>query len=234
MRIRRLLPAVLLPASLHFATPLAFSQTAQPMPPMQSHGPDAPPMDRGMDRDHGMDRGMQDDMDMGGGGHHWGGQGMRGEMGRGHRGGGEHGMWWKNPELATRIGLTPDQQKKMEDLFIQGRIQTIDLHASLEKEQLLLEPMMSANPVDKAKADAAIDKLADTRASLEKSEAKTGLSIRAVLTPDQWTKLHTRPEAMHPDAMHPDAMHRPEGGRMGPHHQMPGKPQAPDASNPPA
>jgi Spy/CpxP family protein refolding chaperone len=135
-----------------------------------------------------------------------------GEMGGGgfHRGPG--GMWWKNPEMATRLGLTPDQQKKMEDIFLQSRVQLIHIKATLEEQELMLEPLMSANPVDSTKALAQIGKIADTRAELEKANAKMLLGIRSVLTPAQWTMMH-------------DQEHRrggkdgPDGGKDGPGRQ---------------
>jgi len=133
-------------------------------------------------------------------------RGDRGEMRGGGmerggmRGPGEgmlpRGMWWKNPEVATRIGLTADQQKRIEDTFLQSRLQFIHMHATLEEEQLLLEPLMNANPVDQAKALAQIDKIADTRADLEKANAKMLLSIRGVLSADQWTKLREQHRGM--------------------------------------
>jgi Spy/CpxP family protein refolding chaperone len=121
-------------------------------------------------------------------------------------------MWWKNPETVSAIGLSADQQKKIEDLFTQSRVQLIDLHSALEKEQVLLEPVLDANPVDQAKAISAIDKIANTRADLEKANAKMLLSIRGVLTPEQWTKLQTqRPHGRGPGG--PDAKREPRGPR---------------------
>ena len=147
-----------------------------------------------------------------------------GPDGNDHRFGPDGGAWWKNPEVSTRIGLTPDQQKKIEDLFTQSRMHLIDLHASLEKEQLVLGPLMDANPLDQAKASAEIDKIAETRAELEKTDAKMLLSIRSVLTPDQWTKL----QAEHKEHKQ---FHRelPQGGPQGRHQPKPG----PDGPPPP-
>jgi Spy/CpxP family protein refolding chaperone len=119
-----------------------------------------------------------------------GGGAMGAGMGDGHFGPG--GMWWKNPMVVQRLTLTPDQVKRMDAIFQQSRIELIDLKANLEKQEVLLEPMLSANPPDTPKATLQIDKVADARASLEKSNAKMLLGIRAILTPDQWTKLHTR------------------------------------------
>ena len=100
------------------------------------------------------------------------------------------GMWWKNPMVVQRLTLTPEQIKKMEGIFEQSRLQLIDLKANVEKQNALLEPLLSANPPDTVKAMAQIDKVAEARAELEKANAKMLLGIRGVLTPEQWTKLH--------------------------------------------
>jgi Spy/CpxP family protein refolding chaperone len=99
------------------------------------------------------------------------------------------GTWWKNPDLIQKLTLTPDQQKRMDDILQQSRIQLVHIKASLEEQQILLEPMLDANPPDSAKALAQIGRIADTRAELEKANAKMLLGIREVLTPDQWTKI---------------------------------------------
>ena len=147
------------------------------------------------------------------------------------------GMWWKNPMVVQRLSLTPEQTKKMDDIFQQSRLQLIDLKANVEKQQVLLEPMISANPPNTTKAMAQIDKVADARASLEKANAKMLLGIRGVLTPDQWTNLSTRgrgregfgpPAPGAPDA--PGAPRQPNDNRR----RAP-RPGAPPANpNPPA
>jgi Spy/CpxP family protein refolding chaperone len=122
-----------------------------------------------------------------------------GDSGPGSRGMGHPGArivppgeWWKNPDVIQKLSLTEDQQKKMDGIFQQSRLQLIDLKANLEKLEVTLEPMLNANPPDSAKALAQISKVADARAELEKTNAKMLLGIRSVLTADQWTKLQTR------------------------------------------
>lgn len=102
---------------------------------------------------------------------------------------GPPGMWWKNPDLVQKLALTADQQKHMDDIFQQSRLQLIDLKANLERQEVTLEPMLDANPPDTNKILAQIDKTAQARAELEKGNARMLLGIRNVLTPDQWTKL---------------------------------------------
>jgi Spy/CpxP family protein refolding chaperone len=128
------------------------------------------------------------------------------EMGHGEEGGGmhggfhglPHGLWWKNPMVVQQIGITPEQQKKMDDILQQSRLQLIDLKANVERQEVLLRPLLDANPPDTAQVLAQVDKLAQARADLEKANARMLLGIRTVLTPDQWTKLQARrAEAFH-------------------------------------
>ena len=107
------------------------------------------------------------------------------------------GTWWKNPTTVTALSLTADQQKKLDDIFLQSRIGLIHLHASLEEEQLKLEPLLNANPPDQTKSLTQISKIADLRADLEKADAKMLLSLRGVLTADQWTKLQAEQHLRH-------------------------------------
>ena len=102
------------------------------------------------------------------------------------------GLWWRDPGVVQRVSLTPEQTKKMDDIFQQSRLQLIDLKANIERQNALLDPMLNANPIDQSKTLAQIDKVAQARAELEKADAKMLLAIRGVLTPDQWTKLQTR------------------------------------------
>jgi Spy/CpxP family protein refolding chaperone len=99
------------------------------------------------------------------------------------------GLWWKNPTTITALSLTDDQQKKMDAIFQDSRLKLIDLKANVEKQEVILEPMLAANPPDTNKVLAQIDHVAQARADLEKANARMLLGIRGVLTADQWTKL---------------------------------------------
>ena len=107
--------------------------------------------------------------------------------------GARSGRWWANPQTAELLGLTADQTRKMDDIFQQHRLRLIDLNASLEKEELILEPLMGADQPDDAKVMAQIDRVAQARAELEKANSRMLWSVRRVLTPDQWKKLQSGP-----------------------------------------
>jgi Spy/CpxP family protein refolding chaperone len=104
---------------------------------------------------------------------------------------GPRGRWWDNPQLAQKLGLSADQQKKMDDIFLQSRLKLIDEHASVEKEEAILEPLLSADQPDESRILAQIDKVAQSRAELEKANARMLLGLRGVLTTAQWKTLQT-------------------------------------------
>lgn len=103
------------------------------------------------------------------------------------------GKWWDNPEMVKRLGITADQQKKMDDVWQQSRLKLIDLSATLEKEEVVMEGLMRGPQLDDAKILPAVDRIAQARAELEKANARLMLAIRHALTPEQWEKLDERP-----------------------------------------
>ncbi len=104
---------------------------------------------------------------------------------------GPAGRWWTNPNLVQRLSITADQQKKLDDVFQQQRLQMIDRNAAVQKESAILEPLAAADQPDEAKIIAQVDKLALARTELEKARVRMALAMRRVLNPDQWKRLNT-------------------------------------------
>jgi Spy/CpxP family protein refolding chaperone len=103
--------------------------------------------------------------------------------------GGPPGRWWLDPALVQKLGLTADQQKRMDALFQQNRLKLIDLSADLQKQEAILEPLLEADRPDETQVLAQIDHIAQARAELEKANARMLLGLRSVLTLEQWKKL---------------------------------------------
>lgn len=130
---------------------------------------------------------------------------------------GPGGKWWNNPEIARRVGITTEQQKKMDEVFQQSRLKLIDLNASLQKEEVMMEGLMAGPQLEDSKILPAADRIAEGRAELEKANVRMLLGIRHVLTPEQWTKL----ESERPQGPGPQAAQRGNRGNAG------GPPQGP-------
>jgi periplasmic protein CpxP/Spy len=160
-----------------------LTANAPPLPPL-------PPL-QGPDMGGGMDRGGSGPGGMGPGSMDTGPMAPhRPPMERAFRMG-PRGRWWDNPEIAQKLTLSADQQKKMDDIFLQSRLKLIDQHASVEKEEAILEPLLSSEQPDESRILAQIDKVAQSRAELEKANARMLLGLRGVLTTAQWKTLQT-------------------------------------------
>ena len=107
--------------------------------------------------------------------------------------GGRSGRWWTRPDVIEQLGLSADQRKNLDDILQQHRLKLIDLDAALQREEVTLEPLVSAQPPDDAKVTAQIDRVAQARAELEKANSRMLWQVRRILTPEQWTQLQTRP-----------------------------------------
>ncbi len=102
------------------------------------------------------------------------------------------GKWWTNPLVIRRIGLTDDQQKRVEQVYQQSRLRLIDLRAALEKEEAQLDPLLAAEHPQEGPVLAQIDRVAAARAELEKATARMLFGFRLVLTAEQWQELQSR------------------------------------------
>lgn len=154
------------------------------------------------------------------------------------------GRWWNNPDLAQQLNLTDQQKKQMDDVYLQSRLKLIDLHANLEKQETLLQPMIEADQPDEAKILSQIDAVAQARAELEKANAHMLFDIRKTLTADQWQKLKTlhaerKVFVMHRDHRGPEVWRKhgpmppPDGAVPAPPPAGPGQPQPqPPSDNP--
>jgi protein CpxP len=102
---------------------------------------------------------------------------------------GREAQWWNNPRIAERLKLTDDQRKAMDGILQEHKMTLVDLHANLEKAELVMEPLMKADQPNESAILAQIDKVAQARAELEKANARFLLALRAKLTPDQWKQV---------------------------------------------
>ncbi len=155
-----------------------------------------------------------------------GGQGLHGPGGPGGPGGslrlGPPGRWWDDPEFVKKLGLSEDQQKKMDDIFNTNRLKLIDQFAAVQKEEATMEPLVAADPPDEAKLLAQIDRVAQARVELEKANARVLLGIRRQLTHEQWLKLKAERPPMHGPMHHMGHREESPGPDGGP---PPDKPQ---------
>ncbi len=148
-------------------------------------------------------------------------------------GSGAAGRWWNDPAMVEKLSLSEDQRKSMDAILLEHREKLIDMHASVDKAELAMEPLISADQPSEQLILAQIDKIAQARAELEKANARFLLAIRAKLTPDQWKQLQTARAERHRNMPGHDNM-RPRRHMMMPGVPPEGGPEgAPQAPPPP-
>jgi Spy/CpxP family protein refolding chaperone len=102
---------------------------------------------------------------------------------------GGHGRWWNRPKVIERLKLTDEQRKEFDAILLAHREKLIDLRANVQKAELELEPLVSADQPNEPKILSQIDRVAQARAELEKANARFLLAIRSKLTPEQWKQV---------------------------------------------
>jgi len=101
--------------------------------------------------------------------------------------------WWENP-LASGLTLTESQRTRIQDVVHEYRDRLANLRVEVDQAEAALEAIFNEEVVDQRRGNAAIDRLARTRADLTRAVSEMTLKLRAVLTPQQWQELQRRGE----------------------------------------
>ena len=106
---------------------------------------------------------------------------------------GPPGRWWDDRGFVQSLGLSHDQQKKMDAIFNASKPALIETYKNFEKQQSALQAIGKDPNVDKSRLFAAIDSVNQARSALEKANTEMLLQIRAQLDSGQAAKLEKLP-----------------------------------------
>ena len=118
------------------------------------------------------------------------------------RGGGQdgfkmpHGKWWRLPSIQKSLNVTPDEQKKLDQLYTESRKKMIDLKATVEKEKLDLEVIMDSETFNKATCLKQFQSLADAKTRLSAERFSFITEIRALFGQERYLKLSAKRQAI--------------------------------------
>lgn len=100
------------------------------------------------------------------------------------------GKWWKRPRIAAAIGLTQEQEKQLDQIFVRTRPKLIDLKAEVEKREFEFQTAMEDGAtVDRAVIAQRIQAREEARAKLQKELVLMVLDMKQVLHKEQWDRL---------------------------------------------
>lgn len=116
------------------------------------------------------------------------------------------GEWWKNPELAAELRLTDAQVKQLNDAGMKTKLALIDTAADGLKALTRLQALLDADQIDEAAFNQQVAALSTDAGSVVKTFGQAALTIRRVLSAEQWKKFealrHAHPP-MPPRPMRP-------------------------------
>lgn len=99
--------------------------------------------------------------------------------------------WWSS-QVVKDLNLNQGQRIQVRTTIRDYRGRLLDLRSQIETAERDLEYQFNQQPVDGAKANEAIERLAGARADLTRTLSQMSLKLRAVLTQQQWQELQKR------------------------------------------
>lgn len=123
-----------------------------------------------------------------------GGQGAEGQ-GYGVRGHGSKHMqiplhrWWKLPVALQGLSITPEESKKLDDLYQKVKEKLIDSKASLQKSMLKLEMQFDSDNFDHDQCLKIFKEAQETRTELALDKFGFTLQTRKILGKERFDKL---------------------------------------------
>ncbi len=97
--------------------------------------------------------------------------------------------WWTNRRVIQQLKLSPEQQSRIETIWVQNRRVLIDQKAELEKRQLDLTDLLGKDAIDEAAAVKAFDRMQEAKLAVERSTFVMRIQIKNLLSADQQQKL---------------------------------------------
>ena len=97
--------------------------------------------------------------------------------------------------IKKALKLTPDQEKKFDDLKYQQQQGAIDIRAKIQKNRLELKKIMDSGTIDEKKVLQLTEENSKLQGDLKYSAVKQGLDVYKILNDDQkavWTKFVSR------------------------------------------
>ncbi len=132
------------------------------------------------------------------------------------------GKWWRRQEIAQTLGLTPDQQSRLDAVFRSTANDLIDQRAEVEKLNIALRGELDQTTLNRANLQKLAQRLTEARGKLFERELMMLVDMRGVLHDDQWSRLRTeleRRQEQRPQQMDRNPMPRPDMKQRQPRRQ---------------
>jgi Spy/CpxP family protein refolding chaperone len=97
--------------------------------------------------------------------------------------------WWTNRRVIQELRLTPEQQSRIEAVFVQSRRNLVGQKAELDRKQQELGVLLARDTHDEAAMLKAFEEVQQARVNLERTTFLMRLQIKNLLTAEQQPKI---------------------------------------------
>jgi Heavy-metal resistance len=108
------------------------------------------------------------------------------------------GKWWRRPEIAQRLGLSDEQQNRLDAVFRASANDLIDMKAEVDKANVALRGELDQPRLDREAIRHAATRLNEARGRLFTRELMMLTDMRGVLTDSQWNTLRNELDRLGP------------------------------------
>ena len=99
------------------------------------------------------------------------------------------GRWWRAPRIIETLGLTEEQQTRLEAIFRGAANDLIDRKAEVEKQNVALRGELDQRALNRQAIQQIASRLSEARSRLFERELMMLVDMRGVLNEDQWGRL---------------------------------------------
>lgn len=104
---------------------------------------------------------------------------------------GMHFGMFRDPETVEALGLSEDQQQKLEDLYYSHQETALNLRQKMERGQLEMQKLMDADNPNENQIKAKTREIGALRTDMQLEKVEFFFKVRGVLTAEQVEKLKT-------------------------------------------
>jgi Spy/CpxP family protein refolding chaperone len=119
------------------------------------------------------------------------------------------GKWWRKPEIVNVLGLSAEQQEKLENVWRGASGDLIDARAEVEKQNIALRAELDRPQLDRRAVQAAASRLNIARGRLFERELMMLVDMRGVLTDAQWQRMRNVLDRLEGQQMRPNMRRKP-------------------------
>lgn len=99
------------------------------------------------------------------------------------------GKWWQRPEIVSELGITQEQQQKLDAIFRGAANDLIDMRGDVEKQNVALRGELEQVQLNRANIQRVAARLSEARGRLFERELSMLIDMRGVLTAQQWNQM---------------------------------------------